>query len=250
MAALGLLVWSMSSSAAIYSDLWYNPSESGWGINMIQQQNTLFMTLFVYGSDGRSRFYVASGATRTATGFSGPLYETNGPHFGGAFNSGLVNIRQVGTITFTPAVWYRGELTYSIDGVSVTKTIERQTWTHITLSGRFRGSMVVVNSSAGCAVTAANTPGNVTNIGMTVTASGTTSAITLAMTENDNPMCTFNGAYRQYGSTYRLTTTNTGCLGTWSFNDYVVDDDAISGNMTVVNGACQVGLNFALVRLP
>lgn len=250
LAVLLCLLWGTSAGAAIYSDLWSNPNEQGWGVNIIQQQNTLFITLFVYGTDGRSRFYVASGATRTSTGFSGDLFETTGPHFGGAFSPSAVTPRRVGTMTFTPANFAQGTLAYSVDGVNVTKSIQRQTWSHITLSGRFRGSMVVRQASSGCAAGPSNTPGTVLNIGLTVTASATTPAITLAMTENGAAICTFNGTYRQYGSTYQLSTTNTGCQGTWTFNDYVVDDDAISGNMAITNGACQVGLSFALVRLP
>ena len=36
-----------ASSASIYdvTGLWYNPNESGWGMNVIQQSNTLFITL-------------------------------------------------------------------------------------------------------------------------------------------------------------------------------------------------------------
>ena len=245
------LGWGTPAAAAIYSDLWYNPNESGWGANIIQQQSTLFITLFVYGTDGRSRFYVASAATATSTGFSGDLFETTGPYFGaGTFSPSAVTVRRVGTMTFTPANFAQGTLAYSVDGVSVSKSIQRQSWSHITLSGRFRGAMVVNSASAGCAASTANTPGNVTNIGLTVTANASNPAVTLAMTENGNASCTFNGTYRQFGSTYQLNTTNTGCLGTWTFTDYTVDDDAISGNMNIVNGACSVGLGFALVRLP
>ena len=30
-----------------YTDLWYLPAESGWGINIIQQYDTVFATMFV-----------------------------------------------------------------------------------------------------------------------------------------------------------------------------------------------------------
>jgi hypothetical protein len=42
------------------NDLWIIPEESGWGANIFHQGNTLFVSLFVYGPDGRARWYTAS----------------------------------------------------------------------------------------------------------------------------------------------------------------------------------------------
>jgi len=43
-----------------YNDLWWDPSESGWGVNMIMQYDTIFATFFIYGPDGKARWYTAS----------------------------------------------------------------------------------------------------------------------------------------------------------------------------------------------
>lgn len=120
------------------SELWWNPSESGWGVNVIQQNNVLFITLFVYGADGKATWYVGP-ATTSTTGagyYTGPLYVTTGPPFQGAFNPSAVTNRQVGTITFDASCatcdsWSKARLTYTVDGVRVDKTIERQTWSTI-----------------------------------------------------------------------------------------------------------------------
>lgn len=78
-ALLTLLAWlPCSSSASIYdvTGLWYNPNESGWGMNVIQQSSTLFITMFVYGTDGRPTWYVASDTrlvAGTASRYSGAL---------------------------------------------------------------------------------------------------------------------------------------------------------------------------------
>jgi hypothetical protein len=37
------------------TDLWINPSESGWGISVYHQGATLFASLFVYGPDGQPK---------------------------------------------------------------------------------------------------------------------------------------------------------------------------------------------------
>ena len=55
-----------------YTDLWFVPAESGWGVNVIQQGNTLFATLFVYGSDQSPRWFVASDLK--------PVHITTDPH--------------------------------------------------------------------------------------------------------------------------------------------------------------------------
>ena len=91
-AAFASLAFALPASATNfstdYTDLWFNPSESGWGVNVIQQGNTLFATLFVYGTDQSPRWYVASGlVASSSTVFSGQLFQTTGPYFGAAWTA-------------------------------------------------------------------------------------------------------------------------------------------------------------------
>src|SRR5215207_11325714 len=86
--AAGLLVTlgmaqpaSATSFSTDYTDLWFSPAESGWGLNLSQQGNTMFGTLFVYGTDQTPRWYVASALVATSTNsFTGALYRTTGPY--------------------------------------------------------------------------------------------------------------------------------------------------------------------------
>jgi hypothetical protein len=59
------------SSPADYSDLWWNSQESGWGMNIVQQGSIVFVTLFVYGPDGKPTWYVAPDAQPLAGDSSG-----------------------------------------------------------------------------------------------------------------------------------------------------------------------------------
>src|SRR5437588_159685 len=59
------------------TELWLNPAESGWGLYIDHQGDTLFATLFVYGPDGKPRWYSASGLTGDGT-YSGALFESTG----------------------------------------------------------------------------------------------------------------------------------------------------------------------------
>lgn len=121
---------TLASASANYTALWWNSSESGWGINVNQQGDIAFATLFTYDSSGAPLWLVMSGGMRqgTADTFSGPLYRTTGP----AFNSipftpiGPGNLTQVGTMTLAFSGSNAGTLTYTVNGVSVTKAIEKQ----------------------------------------------------------------------------------------------------------------------------
>jgi hypothetical protein len=76
---------SLHAAAGEYTDLWWNPQESGWGANIVQQGETAFVTLFVYGPDGEPTWYVAPAARTFAFDASGrpalrgTLYRTKGP---------------------------------------------------------------------------------------------------------------------------------------------------------------------------
>ncbi|HEY3585288.1 MAG TPA: hypothetical protein VGL90_13045, partial [Casimicrobiaceae bacterium] len=41
------------------SDLWWVPSESGWGVQFVQQGALIFATMFVYDANGKPTWYVA-----------------------------------------------------------------------------------------------------------------------------------------------------------------------------------------------
>ena len=56
LAAAALPVRALNSWGTDMSDLWWTPTESGWGINISHQRDTIFATIFVYGPDNRARF--------------------------------------------------------------------------------------------------------------------------------------------------------------------------------------------------
>ena len=116
------------NSATNYQDLWWNPNEAGWGINVTHQGNVIFATLFTYDAAGKGAWYVLAHADRTGPGaFGGTLYRTRGP----AFNASpwvAATPTLVGNMSFTFTGGASGTLTYSIDGVQVTKAIQRETF--------------------------------------------------------------------------------------------------------------------------
>jgi hypothetical protein len=216
--AAGLLValgFSLPASATTagtdFTDLWYIPAESGWGINLIQQNNIIFATLFVYGADNSARWYVASSLQGSGTAFTGQLFQTTGPAFSAAsFNPSAVTVTPVGTMTLSFNTDNTGTLTYTVNGVQVTKQIQRQTWSTENLSGNYLGGLTAQGTN--CHNGATNGAILIFDL-LTVTQSGNS----LSMKVNFNnasgtaSQCTFTGTYAQNGRLGSVSGGNFNC---------------------------------------
>ena len=109
-----------------YTDLWWNPAESGWGLSLSHQGAKLFGVLYSYARDGHPEWYVMSSGDRQADGsFEGALYRTTGPVFS-ASPWGAFLASEVGRMRLTFNSSGQAQLAYSIDGISVRKAVERQ----------------------------------------------------------------------------------------------------------------------------
>jgi YVTN family beta-propeller protein len=111
--------------------LWWRApegSESGWGVNLTQQGETLFATWFTYDAQGNGLWLVMPNGMRTgANTYGGTLYQTNGPGFNEVpFNSAKVASSAVGTATFAFHDAHNGTFAYTVNGVAGSKPITRQ----------------------------------------------------------------------------------------------------------------------------
>jgi hypothetical protein len=169
------------------TDLWINPNESGWGLNVIHQGGTLFATLFVYGPDGAPKWYVASSLTARGfqTTYTGSLFECSGPWFGGPFDSSKVTCRQSGTMSLDVGS-SSGVLDYTVDGVHVTKNVTRFSFKKTSLAGSYVGFMVTAGPME---VDKELTRMDVTDDGSTVRMS----------TQGTDGDCTWTGSHVQEG---------------------------------------------------
>src|SRR5829696_4897332 len=123
--------------------LWMNQEESGWGISVYHQGDTLFASLFVYGPDGAPKWYTASALTGHPHEFTGPLVEATGPYFGAtSFNSGSVTRRVVGTMTILLNTAGQGSVIYTIDGTQVARKIHTVSLRTIGTAGSYIGAEV------------------------------------------------------------------------------------------------------------
>jgi hypothetical protein len=180
-----------------FTDMWWTPTESGWGVSVHQQYATMFLTFYVYGSDGKPVWYSGSADYNSSTQlFSGDLYRSSGPWFGGAFNPAAVSRVKVGTIQFDATSVDTATLSYSVDGTTVVKSIERTFWAFEDFTAEYYGGLDY--SVSGCSDPTSN--GYFEQFGpLHVDHSLVNSMTLVAHSQFTTATCTFTGAYTQAG---------------------------------------------------
>jgi hypothetical protein len=191
---LSSLAWSTSFSTD-QSDLWYIPTESGWGIQFVQRGSVIFVTMFVYDQGNIPIWYVATMNSVGNFTWTGDLLLTMGPWFGTMpFNPNAVTFRKVGTMRWVASTITGGTLTYSVDGVPVSKNITRQLLVLDDYSGHYGGG--IHQTSTDCFNPAFN--GTLENIGtLNITQNG--AAITLQSFPATGGSCSYSGTLTQLG---------------------------------------------------
>ena len=113
--------------AASYQGLWWNPGESGWGINFAHQGDTIFASWFTYDINGRGWWLVMTAPKTAPNTYTGTLYQTRGPAFDAVpFLPAQVMPTAVGTGTLTFADGNNATFAYTVNGTSQQKSITRQ----------------------------------------------------------------------------------------------------------------------------
>lgn len=176
-----------------FSDLWWNASESGWGMQLVRGGDATFATLFVYGATEQPTFYTATLALVDGA-WRGTLFETTGPWFAASsFDPGKVTARAVGSIVFTPIASESATVSYSVDGKGVTKSVTRQTLRVENLSGAY--PIATQRSATHCPDPASNRD---TLALETATVMHSGSAIAIDWTGGGRT-CRLSGSYMQTG---------------------------------------------------
>ena len=118
---------TVAPSGPSYTDLWWNPNESGWGISLTYHPSgVIFAAWFTYDSLGNPKWYVVSECRVVNAACSGTVYETTGTPLGAPWNPARTTVRSVGSISLRFSGPTVAQMTYSVNGVSGTKTIVRQ----------------------------------------------------------------------------------------------------------------------------
>ena len=115
-----------ATPAVDFTDLWWNPNESGWGMAMAQQFGNVVLAWYVYDANGNPFWYVAPACSVSGSSCSGTLYRTTGPAFGPPLDPTKVQAFAVGSAVVSFIDPNNAVLSYTVDGVSATKALTRQ----------------------------------------------------------------------------------------------------------------------------
>ena len=269
------LLPDVASAVTNYTDMWFNASESGWGVNFTQDYNgPIFATFFVYTAAGAPTWVVAVLALDPVSGvYSGTLYETGGgaPLTSQSFNPATVQESDVGTASFTPMDAANGTLTYTYRGSAVVKQITREplytadtvsnaTFLTFTSGGTAYVSIIDSRNNGQCS---ANYPAHQTLFGnwRIFPTAVTSSSISFNIGICDpnvpfqcvisTPICSFTGTVAQTGRVLNVPGTlscteghafsggQTGALLA-TFYEIEHTDAGINGKLFVTDGSCNV----------
>jgi hypothetical protein len=116
-----------SAEATTVSGLWWNPDESGWGVSITQQEDTIFAVIFAYDRNGFSTWYVASNCVITGGTCEGEVYEvTGGSEISEEWNGDNKILDAVGSVHFDFDSIHRTTMSMTVDGQLIVKQLIRQ----------------------------------------------------------------------------------------------------------------------------
>jgi hypothetical protein len=148
-----------AGTAPSYEGLWWNPSESGWGVSIAHQGDTLFAVWYTYDHDGSPMWLFMPdaqlvgddmetsmgmmdmgmmGMPRVSPMYSGSLYRSS-------ISGGKVSVAEVGMATFLFKGRDSGVFAYTVGNVSQSKNISRMVFaaggTECTVGGSKAGGI-------------------------------------------------------------------------------------------------------------
>lgn len=226
---------ALSASAGEYSDLWWNPQESGWGVNVVQQLETAFVTLFVYGPDGKPTWLVASDAQVTAYSgnggfpvFTGTLYKTEGANHAGAWDPSKSKVIPVGELSLEVLAKDRMRVHYTADGASVVREVVRQTWQEPIVAGNYVSQFILRQAVPG------QPPYGTRDYTADVLIHFEGGQAFVRVDESNGRRCEYRGPYQQTGKLAKLAGTFSCNLlppnvGTFEITDFEVSAHGFTG---------------------
>jgi hypothetical protein len=122
-------ITTIAASPPNYTDMWWGGArENGWGVSISQHGATQFNVIYAYDNAGKPTWYVMPGCTWSAgnTVCTGNLYQPTGAPFAAYDVTRFAANAPVGNATFTYKSANTATMSYTINGTSGTKEIERQ----------------------------------------------------------------------------------------------------------------------------
>jgi len=190
------------AQATIYTDIWWIPAESGWGVNLVQTGDFIFATTYVYEADHSPTFFTANLYLESNGSYVGDVIVSTGPHFAAAtWDNNLVTRQVAGTATFRPDSPSTGNFSYHLYETFVSKDIVRQNLVASVLEGTYVGALR--SDVTGCLAPEKNVLSySFADIDVMVSAPG---ELQIAVPIESGLLCTFTGPVTQTGNINLMT---------------------------------------------
>jgi hypothetical protein len=244
-AALLLCANAFAASTTNMVDQWGVEGETGWGLSIQQQADTLFINMFVYDQAGQPTWFIGAvtPGVPAASGhitFTGDWFKVNGTFYGSPWNQAAAAINKVGTIVFDVDSVTTANLTYSVNGVTVNKRVARELWSYENYNGQYLGG--IVEDVTGCALAGHREIGGV----VTITQVNNTS-MTMATAQLDGGACTYSGTYSQLGHMGSFAggySCNDGTTGTFTAFEMEKTLSGMTGRFVAQASGCSASGHF------
>ena len=111
-----------------FTDLWWNPAESGWGISIHVKRSILFAAWFAYDSTGAPTWYTIQGGRWISPNIfsGGRIYKAKSNPNAGPGPLTQLSIFEAGTATIVFNAYDQATMTFVVDGLGGSKNIVRQ----------------------------------------------------------------------------------------------------------------------------
>lgn len=230
------------------TDIWWPEDEPGWGVQLIQNADIIFATMFVYDENGEPIFFVATlEKVAGIDAFTGELSVAGGTHYSLPWDPADRIEFVVGTMTFALTGAGTGTLDYSVGPSHVVKTIKRQALKLEDNSGDYRITHTWTSEGAGCTDADAYIPASgPVNGDLAIQRLGPDSAL-VSLTWRLAPLdvCTTTASYSQQGRLGNylgtLTCSTSGTTGVLALFE-------VSNRPKILTGRYVVDWNYGCVR--
>jgi hypothetical protein len=248
LAVLLSLSFASDAHAHALTDLWWNPGESGWGLNVVHENNRLVVTLYVHDAAKKPRWY--GGALlrygNTAAGdpeFLGDLFETDGTPFSTPWNPADVQRRWVGQVKFRARPGGTAAFEYAIDGVTVLKPVQRFTIDDDRFEGAHFATLMRRYGDCAGSVDRVEVEHGLLAIDRQSGVPGTSQRliVDMALVDGTRAICSFGGRFERYGRSGGMQgnyACSDGSAGPVEFKNIEFDSFGFSARFTAVHPTC------------
>ncbi len=229
-----------------YADAWWVPTESGWGVNILQQGTSLILIFYIFDDDRQPVWYRGVTTQMSDGTYQGVIYFDTGTSFREVvFGPVPISARVVGEIRFVPSTLYDGLVSYTIGNTTASKQLTRAAFTPIDYAGKH---MSIVNARINaCGEKSGDLSGS-----MLTEASVSNGSASIVLSSGPTA-CAITGSFRQRGRLGQITggsySCSDGSSGLASVDAWDTQGATFSAFVTTSSGICTESGRIAGARV-